>query len=139
MMTLRNTGATIAILCFTAASQADAQATGSIRGVVRDQAGRPVANATVNVGGSRSSGRTSTRGDFRLDGLAAGRHVVVISAVSFERYEDTVEVRAGAATEVSVELQRGATSLSAVVIREALPPDQSGQRPTWPDRSCSRA
>lgn len=74
----------------------------------------------MNAGRTRRL--TTQAGEFRIDGLTTGRHVLSITAVGFQRAELSVDVNAGALAEVTVGMRRAATALSAVVITEALPP-----------------
>jgi protocatechuate 3,4-dioxygenase beta subunit len=62
-------------------------------GDVRDDRGDRVAGATITLGSA--STRSSPRGEFRLDGLPGGEHVLKVRAAGHEPAEVPVTLRAG--------------------------------------------
>ena len=85
-----------------------AQQTGSIAGNVQDTLGAVVVGATVTVVGADGSEKTATsnqRGEFSVNGLAAGKYTVRVKAGNFALYENTeVAVSAGQREELLVPL-----------------------------------
>jgi hypothetical protein len=75
---------------------------GVVLGQVRDDDGQPVVGARVTVGPLRA--RSDGRGEFRLDGVAAGR-VRVEAEEGGRRASDEVEVRADDESHVELRLK----------------------------------
>ncbi|MGH8324749.1 MAG: carboxypeptidase-like regulatory domain-containing protein, partial [Steroidobacteraceae bacterium] len=75
---------------------------GTVAGRVRDDRGEPVADAAVVVTGQRA--RTNHDGDFRVDGVAAGRLRVTAGKGGAVAAEE-VEVRAGDESRVELRLR----------------------------------
>jgi hypothetical protein len=74
--------------------------TGVIRGVVVDEAIRPIAGATVAVKGGPAAGRstnTTDQGAFGLDGLEPGTYFLTITKVGFLAVQQSADVVAGVA------------------------------------------
>lgn len=111
-----------ATLMMAAAGSLHGQGTGSVRGVVRDETGRPIANATIGTADGRSRRQASAAGEFRFDSLTSGRQVLTALAAGFQRAEQPVDVREGTVAEISIVLLRVVTELGAVVISETAPP-----------------
>ena len=88
--------------CFIPAAFA-ADAPASIRGVVSGDDGKPIAGAVVQAvkAGSQGSAVTGTDGAFRIDGLAASRYDLCVTAADvvnrclWELTPDSVTVAAG--------------------------------------------
>ena len=109
------------------------QGKGSIRGVVTDTAGRPMVTATVAIHGTdRWRQLTNGRGEFTLDSVPAGRHVVRLSLIGAYPQLDTVDVEAGRSIE-----RRYAMRMMPLAPPETLPPRYArGARPdTAPDEA----
>ncbi|HTD59041.1 MAG TPA: serpin family protein [Gemmatimonadaceae bacterium] len=73
------------------------QVTGSVVGVVRDTAGRPISYALVFVGPPRHA-MTDSLGQYRIDSVPAGRLAVSIRRLGFDMRVDTVVIQPGAET-----------------------------------------
>lgn len=87
--------------------------TGGIRGVVVDEAVRPIADAAVAIQGQASQAKTDADGLFAVSGLPAGTYVVTASHPLYDQVQQTVEVVAGVADPPAVKLQ-----LTRVVFEE---------------------
>jgi serpin B len=73
------------------------QVTGSVVGVVRDTAGRPISYALVFVGPPRHA-ITDSLGQYRIDSVPAGRLAVSVRRLGFNMRVDTVVIQPGAQT-----------------------------------------
>jgi iron complex outermembrane receptor protein len=82
----------------------------TIRGVVKDAKGNPVADATISVKGTNKSTLTATDGSFSID--AKSGDVLVITHVAFGSKEVTV----GSGTVYNVSLADNNATLSDVVV-----------------------
>ena len=87
--------------------------TGGIRGVVVDEAVRPIAEATVALQGQATEATTDADGLFAVSGLPAGTYVVTASHPLYDQVQQTVEVVAGVADPPAVKFQ-----LTRVVFEE---------------------
>src|SRR5688572_33036463 len=77
------------------ASTVEATATtGGIRGVVVDDAVRPIAGAEVKVQGSDKTTTSDSSGLFTISGLEAGTYVVLASHPLYDQVQQTVPVEA---------------------------------------------
>jgi hypothetical protein len=67
-----------------------------LRGTVLDaQTGSPLKNAIVWLQGSNQTTVTDDGGNFRLDGISAGKHVLCLSAVNFTIVRREIEIVPG--------------------------------------------
>lgn len=96
-----------------------AQAPGRIAGTVTSQEGTPVHGAQVSVLGTRLGALTNAAGQFVVTGVPAGAHEVRIAYVGFREEVRTVEVRAGEATTLDVQLEGRPVELGGVVVSAA--------------------
>lgn len=101
--------------------------TGVLRGVVVDQAVRPVANATVTARGPEGRGLTMMSGVdglFGFSGLAPGTWFVEVEKVAYSKVQVSVEVVAGvsapAMTKLQVMFDPGAVPFSTTAKIEAF-------------------
>lgn len=104
-----------------------------IEGRVIDPDGRPVAGATVSTmalgfwagtNGDSNSTRTDELGIFRLEGLSAGQHRIVVRAEGFPTRNDRAGVVVGEGTfvtDVEIVLERGASVRGIVVATDGAP------------------
>jgi hypothetical protein len=81
--------------------------TGGVRGVVVDQAIRPIKGATVSVSGSGATRNTTSdaAGTFVVSGLPAGTYLVKASHPFYETAQQPVDVKAGVKTPPIVKVQ----------------------------------
>jgi hypothetical protein len=91
----RGTALAAAVASAMAVAPAVAQ-TGSIAGTVfRDSLGHGVGGAIVSLPSLDRSARTNYLGEFRIDGVPAGRQTVSIRYLGFTPFSDTVGIVAG--------------------------------------------
>lgn len=82
--------------------------TGVIRGVVVDQAIRPIAGATVAVAGFGSETVSNDQGAFGFEGLQPGTYFVTASKEGYEPSQTSVDVEAGVADPSAVRIRLAA-------------------------------
>ena len=94
-----------------------AQSGHELTGVVKDNSGAAVEQATVSLLNSRQSAVASTRtdaqGHFTLRGVPAGTYELLVSGKGFERRSRAVSLPRDAAT--SIEIKLGLAALTAEV------------------------
>ena len=112
----------------TAVAQSDSRGVaGGVTGRVTDASGVPVSGAAVRIPVVARVATTDSAGDFRLDGLAPGRHTLAVRAPRFAPAESSVTIVAGAVTRVDIRLQPvGAVRLRQVLVRERAAPGSVG-------------
>lgn len=93
-----------------------ASGTSTLRGIVRDRKGSPVAGALVTLSSRDSATRTNTDGQFTIARLPAGSHALQARLIGFAPATALVELRPGAATSVVLDLP-DAQSLATVNVR----------------------
>lgn len=83
---------------------AQGSSAGSIVGVVRDGNGAALPNAEVSLPGVAVRSTSGSGGEFRLDGLVPGEHVLRARHIGYRTTELSVIVRAGEPVRVQLEL-----------------------------------
>jgi len=95
--------------------------TGSIKGKVLDNEGKPVVGASVRVIGTRLGGFVKADGHYAVTAIPAGDYTVKITAVGFQATEIKVKVSADNITITDVKMQvEGFTTPEVVVHGDAL-------------------
>jgi protocatechuate 3,4-dioxygenase beta subunit len=84
---------------------AAAQGTGSLRGQVRDQAGRFLADAEVVIAGASRTATTTVSGNFVVDGLVPGEYEVIVRLPGFTPRRLPVTIAAGRVTVLELVLE----------------------------------
>ena len=104
---------TVALLSSTALAQ---ETTGSLRGVVRNETGRPVEYALVTLDptGANRQTRTDRDGRFSFPGTT-GQHALRVTFVGYRPYERSVDVPRGV-VDIEVTLERVVTTLAGVEV-----------------------
>jgi outer membrane receptor protein involved in Fe transport len=95
---------------------AAAQATGSIRGRVLNEAQRPISGATVSIVGSTRGGLTNPDGEFVIANVPVGPQTVRAQMIGFARKEMAVTVAANQAATADFVLATQALALDEVVV-----------------------
>ncbi len=94
-VTFRQTGGNVFVLQAAAAAQRQAGA-GAVRGTVTDAAtGAPVPGAAIRIEGSNLSAVSDERGFFRIPGVPAGDHTVVLDYLGARNQSQPVTVAGG--------------------------------------------
>ena len=89
----------------------------TVNGVVRDSAGRPVAEADVIVPSLNARTRTDSSGRFTLSRVRGGRHELRVRKIDFRPYAEAFTMRDGATMRLEVRLDRLPPLLEAVTAR----------------------
>jgi hypothetical protein len=89
---------------------------GSVRGIVRDLAGRPLAGARVSVLGADAATESDEAGAFRLALVPGGAARIVARRIGFAPETLSVTLSPARGTELDVRLERLAQPLDAVVV-----------------------
>jgi len=131
------------MMVFTFSSPVMAQATtGSLKGVVADQNGAAVPNATVTAKSEETgtSATTTTGGDglYEFPSLKPGKYTVSVEATNFKRTEHTgVDVKIGVVNPLDLALQAGSVSETVTVVagtEEVVNRDQAQQSTSFETR-----
>jgi hypothetical protein len=108
------------LLCALACSATlHAQQTAGLAIRVVDAADAPVADAQLQLLGTRFAGRADQAGWIRLQGLPAGPALLRISRIGYASLETTVSLAAGATFEADVELASAPVQVERVTARGA--------------------
>lgn len=106
-----------ALTASASAAQTAPGSTGSVAGRVVDAStGAPVPGATVRLGETTRGAAADADGAFRLPGVAAGRAVLLTTAVGYVGRADTLAVRMGETSQVSIRLAPDTEALGEVVV-----------------------
>lgn len=98
-------------------------ATGGLTGFVRDESGRPIAQATVTAqGASTSNTATDGTGRYTFRALPVGRYRVTVRAINFKAWtQDSVQVRPDSVTTLDVTLASNPLQLGELVVAGRAP------------------
>jgi carboxypeptidase family protein len=112
----------------------------SLSGVVRDDAGRPVAGAEVRAEGDQSWGapppeRSDARGEFRLDGVPPGEYTVVAREGARAPGIAVAVVEPGGEATVSLTVSDGGYAVGRIVDAEGRPVAGQVRVESWNGRS----
>ena len=102
---------------------AQATASGTIQGTVKDTSGAVISGAKV-VATSKTTDTTRTTttssdGDYRFELLPVSTYTVTVTMNGFDTVTETIEIFIGQTTTVNAELKPGATSVVIEVTGEA--------------------
>jgi len=88
--------------------------TALVRGVIRDDNGRPLGNARVGVMDRRGTVATDADGRFSLAGVPAGTQTLEVRAIGYAPNRRAVVLRSGRTTETTMSLDRAPQRLESV-------------------------
>jgi len=88
---------------------------GNVAGQVLSDDGTPLAGSTVRVEGTSRGAVTNAEGQFRIEGLAAGRYTLGVRNVGYAHRAYPVEIRSGETTTITARL-RDSVSRSSVKV-----------------------
>ncbi len=112
-----------------AATPARGQGAGTIEGTVTDPRGQPLPGVSVMVEGPRTSALTDGAGAFRLTGVPAGVHTLLVRMVGYDARRDTVTVAAGATVKLAIKLTASVVELDAVVVSATGEAERAARMP----------
>ncbi len=96
------------------------QQTGSIKGTVKDEMGKPIEGATIKLKGTRLGGVSSGGGMFLIQNIEAGNYTLITTSVGYDTGRAIVTVQPNYQTEISISLlQRVAAAAEVVVTARA--------------------
>lgn len=87
-------------------AQTSTTTSSSVRGVVVDENNKPVPRASVAIDNPAQTVQADAAGKFLLANVTAGRHVLSARAVGFQAINQPIQLKAGEALDVDVELTR---------------------------------
>ena len=90
-----------------------AQAT--LEGVI-GQEQKPVEFASIAIKGTAFGATADSTGTFRLTGLPAGKHTVLVSAMGYKAYQQSIMLTANQTTTMNINLEEVAGQLEEVVV-----------------------
>ena len=104
-------------LTLSGAAALEAQATGTVAGVVRSgTTQQPVVAAQVSVVGTQLTGVTNENGAYSITGVPAGQHTLRVETLGFSRREVPVTVTAGQTTTTNIDMSVSAITLGEIVV-----------------------
>ena len=105
------------VAAIVAAPAAGAQATGTVRGVVREAAsGQPISDVRVQVVGTTLLRSTGSDGTYEIRNVPVGNQTIRVSLIGYSRAERVVQVAAGETQAADFAMERAAITLQEVVI-----------------------
>lgn len=93
-----------------------AQTPGTLTGVVRDDHGRQLNGATVQVVGTTLSAMTDLVGRYRITGVPAGRHTLAVRSLGYQEGEIQVTITAGQIVVQDMSIEANPIALEGLVI-----------------------
>jgi TonB-linked SusC/RagA family outer membrane protein len=102
-------------LALAAAGPLQAQTTGRVTGIVRNEQGQPIASANVVVQGTRIGALTGVDGRYTLSGVPFGRQTLVATLLGYGDATREVDVTADALPTVDFQLNVKAVQLEGLV------------------------
>src|SRR5262249_36391811 len=118
--------ATAAVVLLAAAPPAAAQARATLRGTLRNAAGGPLPNVTINVFNFQNENErqviTEADGTWTMGGLLPGRYEIRIDETGFASFRQTVTLTAGQDSTQNLTLRTAAAAPSAPTPPQPTPP-----------------
>ena len=78
--------------------------TGSLKGIVSDTAGNPVAMVTIGIQNSSLGTTTDEKGNFHLDNIPIGKQNVVAQLLGYKKINYQVQIKTNDTTEIKITL-----------------------------------
>ncbi len=117
MLSLDIPDSTVAVPAVAAAPVARGNA--ALKGIVRDDDGKPIPEAQIVVLGVSDGSRSAESGRFELNGLPGGTHTIEIRAIGFTRRREMVNLRGGITADLDVKMIRMAAVLPEIEVKVA--------------------
>jgi TonB-dependent starch-binding outer membrane protein SusC len=91
--------------------------TGVLRGVVTDaETGESVPGANILIADLGRGASSDVDGNYRIESLPAGNHVVTASFLGYRTFRETVQITAGQTTVLNLSLQIGTIGLDELIV-----------------------
>jgi hypothetical protein len=87
----------------------------TVKGVVKDNKGNPVAGASIAIKDSYDGGTTDSSGNYSFKTFEKGEHLLQISSIGYKLFEQTIKLESGILT-IDVTIKQEISELTAVVI-----------------------
>ena len=87
----------------------------TVKGIVKDNKGNPVAGASIAIKDSYDGGTTDSSGKYSFKTFEKGEHLLQISSIGYKPFEQSVKLESGSLT-IEVTLKQEISELTAVVI-----------------------
>ncbi|HJP85361.1 MAG TPA: TonB-dependent receptor [Gemmatimonadaceae bacterium] len=112
----RITPCIVFLAAFSASSAVHAQALGTISGKVTSATGAPVVGAFISLDDEPPVAQTTEDGSFRLDGVAAGDHVLHVRRGGFVATADSIAVSTDANEPLAITMTEKVATLAGVTV-----------------------
>src|SRR3954469_14734198 len=112
----RSAFSVLTVLIFGAAQSAGAQSTGEVAGKVVGAANTPIAGAFISIDDAAPLTQSDAEGNFRIAGVALGRHALVVRRSGYLDATDSVDVAESLANSLVITLAEKAATLSRVTV-----------------------
>ncbi len=89
---------------------------GTVKGIVTDEAGLPLPGVNVILEGTTVGAATDLQGSFEIAGVPAGTYVIRASAIGFHSARETVVIRSGSSVSIRFVLRERVLEASEVVV-----------------------
>jgi len=117
MQVKRRTNFFIFLQVFLLSSYLIAQETGSLSGrVIEDQSGEPLPYINIVIENTGLGAATDMDGIFKLSGIPAGAHTIIVSAVGYTRIEETILIEPGKETIKNFNIHSAVVDVGEVVV-----------------------
>ena len=110
-----------ALVAVPAVTVAQTKPRGTIDGVVRDSALRPLDNASAWILGTGVELATRANGRFRMLDVPAGEYIVVVRKIGYAPFSTVIQVPASDTIRPSFELAKADVSLDTIRVTAAAP------------------
>ncbi len=108
-----------ACMCLAAAGGAYAQDAGTLKGMVKNAKGEPLAFANVVVLGTKTGAMTESDGTYNVKNLPAGTYNVRVSFLGYEPQERSIQINPGQTVTLNFELKETVVATMQTVVVEA--------------------
>jgi len=94
-----------------------AEETGTLKGVVKDENGKPIVYANVILKGTKIGVMSNEQGNFIIPNIPVGTYTVICQMMGYAPYEMTnVKIKRGKTREIKISLSRRLINMSAVTV-----------------------
>nr|WP_321227973.1 TonB-dependent receptor [uncultured Psychroserpens sp.] len=94
----------------------NAQETGTIKGLITDANGMPLAGASVSIKVLNKGAMTDFDGNFTIENIEVGTYDITVSFIGYKSYDQSITVTSGNTTELNSSLKGSDTVLDEVIL-----------------------